>query len=391
MPGYLGFVLVTGFVTVLMLVGPRRPRVLGNLSYLVAPSYNELPLHFLALTLASAVPEYWRSRQLRSLDWLTLGLAALLAAGLVVLAVRGALARPALRHALDKGLGERWRESVEPRLLAKLDGGPNWWRVLVGFCLAGRRDVERIPDLRYGPHGRENTLDLYRLKGERREKVGPAAAPILIYLHAGGYFSGSKRLGSAELVRRLAGHGWVTISANYRLRPRAGFLEHMTDAKRVIAWARDHAAEFGADPRTIVVAGGSAGAHLATMSALTQRDPAYQQGFEDADTSVTAVVGLYGWYGGYYGIGGAGSRAGPLGHDARDAPPFLVAHGELDTLAGIETAERLATHLQTGSSNPVVYAPLPGGHHGFDLFTSLRYEAVVDAVEAFLGWVRARP
>jgi len=39
-------------------------------------------------------------------------------------------------------------------------------------------------------------------------------------------------------------------------------------------------------------------------------------------------------------------------------------------------------------SNPVVYAELPGAQHTFDLFHSLRFAAVVDAIEAFASWVR---
>jgi hypothetical protein len=39
------------------------------------------------------------------------------------------------------------------------------------------------------------------------------------------------------------------------------------------------------------------------------------------------------------------------------------------------------------ADNPVV---LRGGHHAFDLYHSLRFEAVVDAVEAFTAWVRSR-
>ncbi len=45
------------------------------------------------------------------------------------------------------------------------------------------------------------------------------------------------------------------------------------------------------------VAGSSAGAHLAASAALTPRAPAFQPGFEDADTSVTAAICLYGYYG----------------------------------------------------------------------------------------------
>jgi acetyl esterase/lipase len=69
------------------------------------------------------------------------------------------------------------------------------------------------------------------------------------------------------------------------------------DVKKVIAWARAHADEYGADPAFVVVAGSSAGAHLAATAALTANDPTFQPGFEEADTTVAAAVGLYGYYG----------------------------------------------------------------------------------------------
>lgn len=384
MPGYTIFVIITGLVTVLVLTAPRRPRFLVLLATYLAPSYNELPFQFLLLIAASVLPEYWQGRPLLRADWLGLALVTLVACGLVVIAVQGFRARAVLRSALDDGLGEGWRGAVAPRHLAGLEGGPRWWRVLFAPFLTARSNVVRVPDLSYGPAGRENRLDLYR------PKAPTSGAPVLIYFHGGQYVGGSKRLGSAELLRRLASHCWVTISANYRLRPRAGFYDHLADAKRVIAWVREHGAEHGADGRTVFIAGGSAGGHLAAIAAQTQNEPRYQPGFEDADTSVTAAVGLYGWYGGYYELGGANSDGGPLGHAAGGAPPFLIAHGTLDTMATIETAERLVGHLRRGSRHPVVYAPLPGGHHGFDVFCSLRFQAVVDAVEAFAGWVLAR-
>ena len=69
------------------------------------------------------------------------------------------------------------------------------------------------------------------------------------------------------------------------------------DVKRVIASVREHGAEYGADPSTLILAGGSAGAHLAATAALTVGDATFQPGFETVDTSVSAVVAMYGYYG----------------------------------------------------------------------------------------------
>jgi acetyl esterase/lipase len=73
-----------------------------------------------------------------------------------------------------------------------------------------------------------------------------------------------------------------------------------------------------------------------------------------------------------------------------DAPPFFVTHGDLDTVAVVEDARRFVELLRTTSSDPVVYAELPGAHHTFDLFHSIRFETVVDGIEAFSAWVRSR-
>ena len=60
-----------------------------------------------------------------------------------------------------------------------------------------------------------------------------------------------------------------------------------------IAWIRAHAEEYGVDPRFVAVTGGSAGAHLAAMTALTGCDPRFQPGFEHADTGVQALLEVF--------------------------------------------------------------------------------------------------
>ena len=69
-----------------------------------------------------------------------------------------------------------------------------------------------------------------------------------------------------------------------------------------------------------------------------------------------------------------------------DAPPFFIVHGDHDTISPVEAVRHFADALSSVSANPVVYAELPGARHAFDLFHSLRYEMVVDAVEAFTAW-----
>ncbi len=242
-----------------------------------------------------------------------------------------------------------------------------------------RRDVERIANISYGDAGRANLLDVYR------RRSAPSDGPTLVYFHGGAFRSGRKNREARPLLYRLASQGWVCVSANYRLRP-ATFPDHLIDVKKVIAWVREHGREYGADPDVLFAAGSSAGAHLASTAALTANDPQLQPGFEHADTSVSAVVCLYGYYGS---TRTAGRPSSPLDYLERDAPPFFVVHGERDTLVLVEDARRFVDALRNSSSEPVVYAELPGAQHTFDLFHSIRFESVVDAVEAFAAWVRS--
>jgi acetyl esterase/lipase len=199
---------------------------------------------------------------------------------------------------------------------------------------------------------------------------------------------GGKNREARPLLYRLASQGWVCISANYRLSPAARFPDHHIDAKKVIAWVRQHGCEYGADPAVVFVAGSSAGGHLAAFTALTPNDAVFQPGFEGANTSVTAAICLYG----YYGSLDASEHlpSSPQAYVRTDAPPFFVAHGDQDTIVLVEDARAFVERLRSTSSAPVIYAELPSAQHTFDLFHSIRFDTVVDAIEGFAAWVRSR-
>jgi acetyl esterase/lipase len=360
--------------TLLALAPLRRPFTAGVLSFLLTVALNELPFFGFLYLLATTLLTFSQNGAGPG-SWTAAGLAVLAAAGLVVIARRELRAGPAVARALDEGLG--------PGRGSALLAAPRGWRRTARIVLAplsfGRRDVERLANLSYGPAGRRNQLDLYRHRSR------PAGAPVLVHLHGGALFMGRKNRESRALLYRLASQGWVCISANYRLGGAGRFPGHLIDVKKVIAWVRSDGPGYGADPAVLVLAGSSAGGQLAALAALTPGDPAYQPGFEDADTAVSAAVCLYG----YYGQAGTGSPSSPLGCDTAAAPPFFLVHGSHDSLIPVAAARLFAERLRAGSASPVVYAELPGAQHGFDRFRSLRYEAVVDGIEAFAGWVRS--
>ena len=116
----------------------------------------------------------------------------------------------------------------------------------------------------------------------------------MVYIHGGAWVIGDKREQGKPMMYELVARGWVCVAINYRLSPKATWPDHIVDAKRAVAWVKEHIAEYGGDPAFVAVSGGSAGGHLCALLALSAGDPAFQPGFEEADTSVQACVPFYG-------------------------------------------------------------------------------------------------
>ncbi|HEY6532060.1 MAG TPA: alpha/beta hydrolase [Acidimicrobiales bacterium] len=233
--------------------------------------------------------------------------------------------------------------------------------------------------------------------------------PAILQIHGGAWVVGDKRQQGVPLLKALARHGWVGFNANYRLSPAATWPDHLVDVKRALAFIREHADEYGVDPRFVAVTGGSAGGHLAAMVALTEGDPQYQPGFEEADTSVQACVPFYAVFDFTNRAGTMPSQfrdwflqplimkaffddeperfraASPLDNVRPDAPPFFVIHGDRDTLAPVTDARAFVEAMRAVSEEPVRYLELHGAQHAFDVFSSIRARRVVKAVERFLA------
>jgi len=238
----------------------------------------------------------------------------------------------------------------------------------------------------------------------------PSGAPVLLQIHGGGWVISNKNQQGKPIMLHFASRGWVCFAPNYRLSPRSTWPDEIVDVKRAIAWIKDHAHEYGADPSFIVITGGSAGGHLAALAAVTPNDPAFQPGFEDADTRVQAAAPYYGVYD-FADTSSVQSRllikfleravfkkrfrdhredfeaASPIRRVSSDDPPFFVIHGHHDSLVPVKTARRFVQKLREVAQDPVVYAELPGAQHAFDVFPSIRTAHVTRAVERFADYV----
>lgn len=84
-------------------------------------------------------------------------------------------------------------------------------------------------------------------------------------------------------------------------------------------------------------------------------------------------------------------EASPIDRVRADAPPFLVVHGDRDTLAPLADARLFVERLRAVSRAPVLLAEISGAQHAFDVFPSPRAVPVIEGVERFLDAIhRAR-
>jgi acetyl esterase/lipase len=370
----------------------------------------ELPLHAGAAqaALLALLARGGGARGLRGALGLGLGVAS--AAGLWRLYRDAQASRQVLEDALVEGLGPDYRTAIGADYLPAAEAGLTRRSVLLPDFRSRRRYVAAGGrDLSYGEAGRRNHLDVWK----RADLPDGARAPVLLQVHGGAWVMGQKQGQAHPLMAHLAERGWVCVTINDRLSPRATWPDQIVDVKRAIAWTKATVADHGGDPGFVVITGGSAGGHLSSLAALTPNLAEYQPGFEDADTRVDAAVPFYGVYD-MTDAAGTGNRglvpllaqrvfktrldddraawelASPITHAGPGAPPFFVLHGTNDTVVPVEAARDFVERMRAGSHQPVVYAELPRAQHAFDVFPSVRAHHTVHAVERFLAVARSR-
>ena len=390
--------------TAISLWPPHRPGFAAVGAWLIGWPISELALHHLVLQLligafllASGGLEAW-------VGWIGVAGLALSAFGLGHHLRLATDTTRLVERGLVAGLGRDYHDTIPHEVRSTYDPTTSWGR-LAAVLPWWPRTVVRVHTAEYArAGGRSLQLDLYR--GLER---WPGPRPVFIYVHGGGWVVGNRRKQGRMTIQELTAAGWVCASIDYRLSPRATFPDHLDDVRAALAWVRAHIAEHGGDPSFIVIGGGSAGAHLASLAALADGD--------DPARTAPAIAGCVAYYGVYDLLDEEGdfrhrafhdllmarvvmkcrrdehrdryAQASPLAQVRACAPPFLLIHGDRDTLAPVGAARRFHAAL-TGAGVPCAYVELPGAHHAFELFPSLRSVAVVHGVHRFCQWLYAR-
>jgi len=137
--------------------------------------------------------------------------------------------------------------------------------------------------LAYGPGGEAQTLDLYR-------PAGQVPAPLIVYVHGGGWRQGDKQ-GGWRIAEPLVARGYAVASINYRLTQAAPIADQAADVAAAAVYLLAHAADYAIDPKRYALMGHSAGGHLV---ALVATDPAYARAAGLDLRALAAVVTLDG-------------------------------------------------------------------------------------------------
>jgi acetyl esterase/lipase len=231
-------------------------------------------------------------------------------------------------------------------------------------------------------------LDVYQPRS-----AGQTVNPLVVWIHGGAWRSGSK---DNVPVTHWLEHEFAIASVDYRLSPEAKFPAQIHDIKAAIRYLRANAERLRIDPDRIIIAGASAGGHLAALVGVSdgiQELEGTLGAHTDVSSRVQAIVSFYGasnlqsilsqstehglgvrvpalqlFLGGQpQEIPDVAVLASPVAHvDSKD-PPLWLIHGDADPQMPFEQSQEFVAAYERVSL-PVQLDVVNGGKHGGDEF-----------------------
>lgn len=272
--------------------------------------------------------------------------------------------------------------------------------VLIGGRASGAEPTKLV-DIRYATVGGiELKLDLYR----PAENARPG---IIVWVHGGAWRGGSKK---DMPLSSLINDGYVIASIDYRLSPQAPFPAQVHDIKAAIRFLRARQREYGIDASRVVIAGASAGGHLAALTGVTNGHHELEGRVGehlDQSSQVDAIVSFYGMsnlttilsQSTPHGLkvrvpalqllleGQPEEKpelarlASPVFHvDDRD-PPLLLIHGDQDPQAPINQSHELQGRYDAVNRPCQFVVVHEGKHGGAEFFDAQRLKIVREFLE----------
>jgi arylformamidase len=232
--------------------------------------------------------------------------------------------------------------------------------------------------VRYGARDTQ-TIDLFVPPGATRP-------PVLVFFH-GGYWQELSKQESAFAAPSCLAHGIAYAAVDYTLAPKATLDEIVAECRAALDWLAQKGGTVGVDPGHLIVAGSSAGAHLAAMVALTAGD------------AVKAAVLVSGVYDLAPLIGtsidealrldpASAARNSPQHLPLRGFPPSLVCWGEIETGAFKQQSRAFAQAVRAAGSD-CADIEIAGRNH-FDVILDLA-DPATDLGREVLRMLRSPP
>ncbi len=216
-------------------------------------------------------------------------------------------------------------------------------------------------NLAYGP-APSNQLDLFLPK----KSVRPP--PMLLFIH-GGYWQELSKDDSLFAAFDCVSQGFAFAAIDYTLAPKASVQQIIQECQSALKWLNQNAAELGFDSQQIIVAGSSAGAHLASLcaTAIGVKALVLVSGIFDLEpligTSVNTALQL---------TSTSACEASPQRHDFSQYPSTIVCWGEVETnefkRQSREFAEKIT--LVANKTESIVQFEIPERNH-FDVIMNL--------------------
>lgn len=267
----------------------------------------------------------------------------------------------------------------------------------------GESVQRNFSDLPYAANSATQLLDI------QLPSTGEGPYPVVVFFHGGAWLIGDKTdAESRGILNTALSKGYAVVNVNYRLASEAQWPAQIYDCKAAIRYIRANAEQYHFDTDRIAVLGASAGAHLAQMVGVTNGMTSMEDlsmGNAEYSSEVHAVVSLYGisdltkwnyreslfsWLGdpikkllGDDYTEEEALAASPITYVSENTVPFLIAHGQNDTLVEPEQSYTLEAKLKETIDPELVdtYYPANGPHGDASFWNT---QEPIDQVMAFL-------
>ena len=244
--------------------------------------------------------------------------------------------------------------------------------------------------------GQKQLLDIFY--PNMRQPVGGKTFPVVLCVHGGAWREGSKA-DMGVLVVALTKSGFAVVTPGYRLfhpekHPENIYPAQLDDVQRSVRWLRAHAGKYGLDPERLGAVGFSAGGHLVSLLGTIDTRDNSDPTLADYSSRVRCVVDVFGpsdltrdyshlklgthsvqdLVDDFLGrdrpeaaLAAVRREASPLFHVTADSAPFLILHGDQDTIVPVENSRDLHKALEAAGARSK-YVELTGAGHGFSDF-----------------------